>query len=837
MKQNRTTFLVWLLLFLPLCAHGLGVQDIKVFSALNQPLKARIGLISAKGLVPQDIRVKLAEPKVFDNAGIARPYFLTRIKFEPVINQDGTGHIMATSREIVREPYLDFLIEINWRGGSIIREYAILLDPITLKQAYVTPTPQAPAPRPTVPAKPVEKQQMYGPIKRAENLWVIAKKTRPNKSISINQMIKAIHRENPTAFVGGDVNKLKQGEILTIPNAQTIFGPIAEQTQTSPQRQMPPELAPQPTTTVIEQTEPEPVQSSTEAPLRQTTTDVTVPAAVVETPAVEPPLPKPVEESVSSEVKAKTDTDEQIEKPELKVVATPEAQLQEILQTQEKKAYPKGEIEQLRESITDTAEDITALEAINQDLVKLRSALQAKIKLVQEELDKTNKAIAIVSGQMEASEVADVSSVDAEPETKLTATPAAALEAEPLPDSDTSKEPIPEPTPEPAVEAVTETVEPETPATETVEAEQPVEAETPSKTSEGISPGVIAQINEPESEEAEGPAGAEIKTDIAEIARIKKLEQEIDSLKSQDQTMLIQKYLIFILAMAFLIAIAIIVANNRKNRPTDNRRPLQPGHRSHLHSHPSSYSPVEPVRRDVEHEDTIFDTQYEVPFDKKDTGTDEAISHIEHPSVLTNRFEPEVENEPVPQAQAPGEDVPSPTLFETSQNESQQDVDSIITTVDVYLAYRRLTEAESILHNAIDKHPELTELKAKLLDIYAFKKDKKLFTSYLERYQEELASKAPKLWTNTLATAATLIPDHPYVADIKVDQTAKRPHFNSENEISPDTSSAGLEPDAEVDELVIGDVELPDDELFKIDNDDPEPFDIDLDIDDINKNK
>jgi len=434
---------------------------------------------------------------------------------------------------------------------------------------------------------------------------------------------------------------------------------------------------------------------------------------------------------------------------------------------------------------------------------------------------------------METNELVADSRETTEPETKLTATPAPEPETEPLPDNSKKADSKPESTPAP-VEAMTE---PESTTSDIVKTEQLVEPEIFPQVQEEVSPSIISRINEPDAEE---PAGTEIKTDIAEIARIKKLEQEIEALKSQSQTFQIQKYLIIFLAIVFLIAIAVIIGNNRRNRPAEKRHPQQPNLHSSIGSHPSSYSIPEPVERDLKSEDTTLNERHEALFDATNTGTDEAISHVEHPSLLTSRFEPEVAEEPVTHAEADSDDVPSPNtiLFESIHNEStHQDVNSIITTVDVYLAYRRLTEAESILHNAIDNHPELPELKAKLLEIYAFKKDAKLFTSYLERYQGQLSSKAPKLWANTLTTAAALIPDHPYVADIKVDQTEKQSLTSSHNDVFADSNYTSLEPDTLVDELEIGDIEMPEDELFKVENDDPESFDIDIDLDtdDINK--
>jgi len=376
--------------------------------------------------------------------------------------------------------------------------------------------------------------------------------------------------------------------------------------------------------------------------------------------------------------------------------------------------------------------------------------------------------------------------------------------------------------------------------------EQPLEKEVSVKPHEGVSPSIISKINEPETA-TEEVAGTEVKTDLAEIARIKKLEQDIESLKSQSETLQVQKYLIIILALAFLAALTMIIINNRRGRPTDKGHPSIAEINRHHQPAPEPEIKSDVTARKEQNADTIYSQRKERLFDATHGGYAGVISQAEHPAGLTNRFEAQVEDKPEPETNVAdqNDDLPSPNtlLFESSNEKTDQDVNSIITTVDVYLAYRRLTEAESILHNSIDNHPELPELKAKLLEIYAFKKDEKLFRRYLERYQEELASKTPQLWDNILALAVTLIPNHPFVADITTNQNGESSITGTSSDTLSDNSNIDIDIDIEadadamVDELVIGDIHTTEDELFKVDKEEQDSFDIDidLDMDDINK--
>ncbi|MCP4994939.1 MAG: hypothetical protein GY934_14315, partial [Gammaproteobacteria bacterium] len=279
---------------------------------------------------------------------------------------------------------------------------------------------------------------------------------------------------------------------------------------------------------------------------------------------------------------------------------------------------------------------------------------------------------------------------------------------------------------------------------------------------------------------------------------------------------------------------------NRKNRPTDKEHPQKPFLGKSKQSSYSSEIPIISAARTATPEERASNMRQEMPFDATHNDPDETISQAEHPATLLNHYEALTTGD----TEMLDDDLPTPNtlLFEPShneagQNEADQDIDSILTTVDVYLAYRRLTEAESILHNSIDKHPELPKLKAKLIEVYAFKKDTKLFTRYLEQYQDELASKAPELWGDILSIAKQLIPDHPSVADMHSKHTDEEPLTDSGATSPPESSGINLGPDTMVDELIIGDVKISEDELFALDQDEKDPFDIDLDIDEFNKGK
>ena len=109
-------------------AFGLGLGDIQMRSALNQPMNAEIPLTSVKSGELDGMIVKLADEAAFTRAGIERSTALTDLQFT-VDSSGGRPVIRITSGRAVTEPFLNFLLEVDWPQGRMVREYTVLLDP------------------------------------------------------------------------------------------------------------------------------------------------------------------------------------------------------------------------------------------------------------------------------------------------------------------------------------------------------------------------------------------------------------------------------------------------------------------------------------------------------------------------------------------------------------------------------------------------------------------------------------------------------------------------------------------------------------------------------------
>jgi len=227
---------------LPVPAFALGIGQLTLDSGLNEPLEARIALLSPTREELDTLNVALADTEAFRRAGVDRPFVLSNLRFEIVEGDSGVEYIRVSSHDAIREPFLNFLVELSWANGRLYREYTVLLDPplydARSAPAY-TPAPAAPvaeavpeaAETPAAPvieagteyaAAPTFTGSEYGPTESSDTLWSIASRTRPDESITVQQMMLALLRANPEAFISGNVNGLKRGQILRVPGREDI---------------------------------------------------------------------------------------------------------------------------------------------------------------------------------------------------------------------------------------------------------------------------------------------------------------------------------------------------------------------------------------------------------------------------------------------------------------------------------------------------------------------------------------------------------------------------------------------------------------------------------------
>jgi pilus assembly protein FimV len=127
-------------------SFALGIGEMHLQSSLNQNLQAEISLILSEGEKGSDFQIGFASNTKFDEAGIPWSLFLSKIKFKTV-TENGKTVIKLNSTEVLKEPFLDFLLEVKSSKGTLYREFTVLVDPPNAYQSFTSlseePTPKS----------------------------------------------------------------------------------------------------------------------------------------------------------------------------------------------------------------------------------------------------------------------------------------------------------------------------------------------------------------------------------------------------------------------------------------------------------------------------------------------------------------------------------------------------------------------------------------------------------------------------------------------------------------------------------------------------------------------
>ncbi len=241
-------------------ALALSIGAISPQSGLNQPFLAYIPINSASPDELDSLQISLGDREQFKLTGIPRPFLLAHLKFSVIRTDQGQPYIKIYSTRTMLEPFLEFLVEYQWSKGTLLQKYTVLLDPVNTAVKAVEPTtPVIPATTVNIPTDDAPQAQelpvatdvaptpaaaaivpavvksaavskgtsasgevLFGPTAATDTLWSIAAATRPDDSVSIQQMMLAILHTNPGAFSRPNVGSLIKGKTLRIPGLAEI---------------------------------------------------------------------------------------------------------------------------------------------------------------------------------------------------------------------------------------------------------------------------------------------------------------------------------------------------------------------------------------------------------------------------------------------------------------------------------------------------------------------------------------------------------------------------------------------------------------------------------------
>ena len=249
-----------LIALLPCVAGAAGMGRINVLSSIGQPLVAEIELsVSNEELTSLDAR--LALPDAYQQANLQYSTALTGARVTIEKRPNGTSFLRIVTTRPVVEPFIDLLVHLTWTAGRLSREYTALLDPpgippspVPAPSPVISSLPQprpapameppaavaTPAPAPAAPvvtdtpvvSKPVSPAPVsapvpskvgreYGPIERGETLGKIAQIVKP-EGVTLEQMLVALYRSNPDAFIQKNLNLVRTGKILRVPDTEEV---------------------------------------------------------------------------------------------------------------------------------------------------------------------------------------------------------------------------------------------------------------------------------------------------------------------------------------------------------------------------------------------------------------------------------------------------------------------------------------------------------------------------------------------------------------------------------------------------------------------------------------
>jgi pilus assembly protein FimV len=209
-------------------ALALGLGRLSLDSGLGQPLSARVELTAAQKDELDSLAAKIADLSVYRDNNVQYPATLSRARVTIEQSPNNPPYLKITTTQAVNEPYLDLIVEVNWATGRVVRNYTFLLDPPGIGQAQAV-EPVAPAraeaapvrgargqrPLPTAAGSQAGDGDKYT-VRRGDTLSKIAKEYKP-ENVSLEQMLVALFRSNESVFDGRNMNRLRSGQILTIP--------------------------------------------------------------------------------------------------------------------------------------------------------------------------------------------------------------------------------------------------------------------------------------------------------------------------------------------------------------------------------------------------------------------------------------------------------------------------------------------------------------------------------------------------------------------------------------------------------------------------------------------
>ncbi len=216
----------------PSAAWALVLNGIAVQSSVGEPLRARIAVTEISETEAASLQVRPASASAFREAGFGAPSpALSDLRIRLERPTDGPAVLQIEGSQPVLDPSLPLLLDIRWQGGSLMRNYTLQIDPAGSRprprdagRASVAPQlGAAPQGRPSTAGAVAGTPAADGPVtvRRGDTASRIAAARRP-PDVSLDQMLVALLQANPQAFIDGNINRMRAGAVIQIPDTAQI---------------------------------------------------------------------------------------------------------------------------------------------------------------------------------------------------------------------------------------------------------------------------------------------------------------------------------------------------------------------------------------------------------------------------------------------------------------------------------------------------------------------------------------------------------------------------------------------------------------------------------------
>lgn len=254
-----------ILLAWSLPSQALTLGKFQVQSAIGEPLRAEVEIMQFSPDELRGLQAQLGSPASFRQAGMEYNAALNGMVAKIETRQDGRPVIVLSGRTPVQDSFIDLILEAQWSAGRAVKTYALLLNsasPASIGRQTNLPAPaalqqepiqartaaasvslsekpssstaeirQAPASRfepdgniDALSSSASTKQHKKSPISRGDTITINPGDTLSNvmmgsvpANVSLDQMLLALVRANPNAFIEGNVNLVRAGSVLRVP--------------------------------------------------------------------------------------------------------------------------------------------------------------------------------------------------------------------------------------------------------------------------------------------------------------------------------------------------------------------------------------------------------------------------------------------------------------------------------------------------------------------------------------------------------------------------------------------------------------------------------------------